>query len=260
MNKNYTYYLTLFTVPFIAFIVLSVSGGRNGQYSGSPGDGGQTCTACHSGGDFGAVPEITSNIPTSGFVYGDTYEVTVSVTSSSTKHGFQLTTEDASNSTVGTYTEGTGSQIVNSGTHMTHTGPGNQQNSWTFDWTAPTFADGSEITFYAAVNATNANGSTSGDQVITTSTSYSLDTAGVDDIERITFSVFPNPSYDYINLDIDESYFPKGNLNISNSIGQVVVNKNIISNRIDVSHLESGVYFVRLNSNNRVATSRFIKE
>ena len=261
MKKNYSYYLMLIAIPFIAFVILSLSGGRDGQYSGSPADGGQTCSACHSGGNFGAVASITSNIPTSGFVYGATYEVTVSVTSSSsTKHGFQLCAEDLSVNYMGTYAAGTGNQIVNSGTHMTHTQAGNSQSSWTFDWTAPSFAEGGEITFYAAVNASNANGNTSGDQVVSTSASYSLDTAGIDDIEHITFSVFPNPSNEYINLDIDESYFSKANLSITNSIGQEVFNKNIVSKRIDISHLEYGVYFVRLNSNNSVATSRFIKE
>ena len=73
---------------------------------------------------------------------------------------------------MGTYAAGTRIQIVNGGTQMTHTQTGNPQSSWTFDWTALSFAEGGEITFYAAVIAVNANGSTSGDQVVSTLASF----------------------------------------------------------------------------------------
>jgi len=260
MKKNYSYYLTLIAIPFIALALLSLSGGRDGQYSGSPGDGGATCTACHSGGSFGAVAQITTNIPGTGFIYGDTYEITVTATSSATKHGFQLTTEDLSDTKVGTYTAGTGNQIVNSGSHMTHTQAGNQQTSWTFDWTAPTTAEGGEITFYASVNATDSQNNTSGDEVVTASRSFSVNSIGIDENELITFSVYPNPTTDYLSLQYDESTLQNADLVITNYNGQVVFNSNTLTDRIDVSNLNSGVYILQITSENKTGFSRFIKE
>lgn len=260
MKKNYSYYLTLIAIPFVAVLLLSLSGGRDGQYSGSPGDSGATCTACHSGGSFGAVAQITTNIPGTGFVYGDTYEVTVSVTSSATRHGFQLTTEDPSQSKVGTYTAGTGNQIVNSGTHMTHTIEGVAQTSWTFDWTAPSSVEDGEITFYAAVNATNANGNTSGDEVVTTSQPYMVNSIGVDENEIISFSVYPNPTTDYISLEYNASLMENASVSITNYNGQVVYQNTSFTDRIDVSNLNSGVYILQLTSDTKKGYSRFIKE
>ncbi len=258
MKKNYSFYLTLLLIPMLAFLFLGLSGGRDGQYSGSPGDGGTTCTACHSGGDFGAVAEITTNIPTSGFVYGDIYEITVSVTSSSSKHGFQLTTEDPSQAKVGSYTAGVGNQVVNAGTHMTHTSAGNSQTSWTFDWTAPESIVGDEITFYAAVNSTNGNGSTSGDQIVTTSLTYPLSTVGVFDNENISLAIYPNPTADYINIDSNES-FVDAVLMIADVSGKIVLESNKIDSKIDIRNLIPGTYILHISSDNKSYQSKFIK-
>ncbi len=260
MKKNYSYYLTLIAIPFVAVLLLSLSGGRTGQYSGSPGDGGATCTACHSGGNFGAVATITTTIPGTGFVYGDTYEVTVTATSSAPKHGFQLTTEDASQTKVGTYAAGTGNQVVNSGTHMTHTLAGNTQTSWSFDWTAPSSAEGGEITFYASVNAVDGTGGTSGDEVVTTSLPYSVNSVGIDENELLSFSVYPNPTADYITLKLDEMDFKSGELAILNYNGQIMHKSTDLNDRIDVSNLKAGIYILQLTSENKKGMSRFIKK
>ena len=259
MKENYTFYLKLLTIPLIAFAFLSLSGGRDGQYSGSPGDAGITCTACHSGGSFAADATITTNIPGTGFIYGDTYQVTVSVASGATKHGFQLTTEDASNTKVGTYTAGTGNQIVNGGTHMTHTSSGNTQNVWVFDWTAPATAEGGQVTFYAAVNATNANGSTSGDEVVTASRSFSHSNLGINEIENISLRIYPNPSAEFLSIDFENSSQENVAVTITNAIGQTVL-KTKTTDRIDVKSLESGVYFLQLKTAKKIGTSRFIKK
>lgn len=258
MKKNYTFYLKLLAIPIFAFFFLSLSGGRDGQYSGSPGDGGTTCTACHSGGSFSADVEITTTIPVTGFVYGETYQVTVSVASGATKHGFQLTAEDASNTKVGTYTAGTGNQIVNGGTHMTHTSSGNTQNAWVFDWTAPAIADG-EITFYTAVNATNANNSTSGDEVITNFAAFSHSTVGIDDLETISMQVYPNPSNDFISLNFDNDLQDNLSVSLINTIGQVVLTTDKTEN-IDISSLKAGVYIMQLKTTNKVGTARIVKK
>ncbi|HIP47416.1 MAG TPA: T9SS type A sorting domain-containing protein [Lutibacter sp.] len=259
MKKNYTFYSKLLFIPLFAFVFLSLSGGRDGQYSGSPGDSGATCTTCHSGGSFGADATVTTNIPATGFIYGDTYQVTVSVASGATKHGFQLTTEDASNTKVGTYAAGTGSQIVNGGTHMTHTASGNTQNAWVFDWTAPAFAEGGEVTFYAAVNATNAQNNTSGDEVVTASRSFSHSSIGIEEFENISLRIYPNPTTEFVTIDSDNDLQKDVAITVSNTIGQTVLTSNT-TERIDVKNLKSGVYFLQLKSANQIGTSRFIKK
>lgn len=259
MKKNYTYYLTLLAIPIVAITLLSLSGGRDGQYSGSPGDGFANCSTCHGGGNFSANASIATNIPASGFEANTTYDITVSVISESSKQGFQLTAEDAANVKVGSFTAGTGSQVVNGGTHVTHTGAGNSQTSWTFQWTAPASAEGNQVTFYAAVNATDGHNNTTGDQVVTTSTS--VNQLSLSDYNRVSFSTYPNPSTDYIKFSMDDSLKDDAEVTITNYQGQLV-KKLVIDasfDRLDVSELANGMYFIQITSGNKLGMSKFIK-
>ncbi len=261
MKKNYKFYLSLLAIPFVSLTLLSLSGGRDGQYSGSPGDGGANCVVCHSpGGNFNANAMISTTIPADGFVSGQTYDITVSVSSTSSKHGFQLTAEDAANNKVGVFVAGTGNQVVNpGGTHVTHTQAGNQQTSWTFTWTAPNTANGDQVTFYAAVNATNSNSSTTGDQVVTTSAQFNKSTVGIKDFQRISFTVFPNPSQDFIQLNLDETQLNQARVTISDYQGKIIKNVEGEMNRIDISNLSKGVYFVQVVSGDKIGFNKFIK-
>lgn len=72
-------------------------------------------------------------------------------------------------------------------------------------------------------------------------------------------SIYPNPTSDFINIDFENIVNPSS-IKITNSLGSAVIeyNSNQISsglNRIDVSNLESGVYFIKID--NKV--SKFIK-
>ena len=80
------------------------SGGIGG-YTGSPGDG-FDCTDCHDNPiDFSLVASITTNIPASGYVPGQSYTIQVGGTSDGSEfgRGFELTAENASNVAVGSY-------------------------------------------------------------------------------------------------------------------------------------------------------------
>ena len=83
MKKNYFFKLSLLMIPAMAFLFMASSGGRDDGRSGSPGDGGATCTACHAGSsDFGLTPSITTDIPNTGYLLNTAYTVNVSSSSS----------------------------------------------------------------------------------------------------------------------------------------------------------------------------------
>ena len=67
---------------------MSLSGGRDGGYSGSPGDGNTTCTQCHSGGNFNASVALQTEVPATGYELGTTYGLQVDV--STILHGQSL--------------------------------------------------------------------------------------------------------------------------------------------------------------------------
>ena len=170
--------LTILAMP--AFLLLySYTGGSPGGKSGSPGDGGSTCTACHTGTAQAQSGLISTNIPFMGYEPGQTYTITVSANMSGiSKYGHELTTEDAAGNKQGTFiiTDPARTKTANGGKSTTHTSGGTVGNgngiSWSVDWTAPSSGTGN-ITFYTALNATNSNSSTSDDQIYTNTRSVS---------------------------------------------------------------------------------------
>ncbi len=172
----------IYKIPFVFLIPLVIilyanSSGSPGGKSGSPGDAGATCVQCHSGTANATSGWITSDIPASGYVPGETYQITATgVHTGVVRFGFELTAENNSGDKVGTFTitDGARTKLINQGNAVTHTFNGTtvsgNSSSWSANWTAPD-TDIGQIRFYAAFNAANGNGNTSGD-VIYTSTLF----------------------------------------------------------------------------------------
>lgn len=79
-----------------------------------------------------------------------------------------------------------------------------------------------------------------------------------DDIDISQLSIYPNP--------VSDKLFILGNINSVDSIelynitGQLVTQFDVVTNQLDVSILEGGVYFIKLNSNDRYKVFKFIKD
>ena len=260
MKKNYIFKLLLLMIPVSAFLLMSSSAGRTQDFrTGSPGDSGNTCATCHDGGSFGTSLSITDDIPSGGYDLNTSYNITVTNTSSASKNGFQVTAEKTSdNSKVGSFTAGSGSQAFNNDNHLTHTVTGNNQDSWTFTWTSPSTDQGT-IKFYAAAVAADGTGGTSGDEVVTASTSeYVL---GTSEANRLDFDMFPNPASEELTIQL-----PSGSENASvefyDYIGRLALTQKVsqTNNSINVQDLSAGVYILKVLSDNKIGTQKFIKK
>lgn len=149
------------------------SGAPNG-FTGSPGDGGNTCavSGCHSGISVGIKTNVfTSNIPTDGYVPGTTYTITATVRSSPSRNtfGFQISPQTNAGVLVGSMiSTSAGTKLTGAGKYLTHTSSGitgsGGVKSWSFNWVAPVAGTGN-VTFYGAFNHANGNGGTSGDSI-----------------------------------------------------------------------------------------------
>lgn len=73
-----------------------------------------------------------------------------------------------------------------------------------------------------------------------------------------SFIVFPNPAKDIFYLSLSEKLSFQNNLIIYNNVGQIVFNESNINAKqtIDISKFSSGMYFVKLMSNNKIYTSK----
>ena len=181
MNGKNTTLLVICTFVFIFAsynAAITKKLGSPAARTGSPGDGpGNTCamSGCHVGGinTFpGSVAIDVSDIPSNGYVSGQSYTIGVTVAESGrSSYGFQLTAEDGAGNKMGNYLAASGSKVV-SGNWVTHTSP-NSSGSWTFDWIAP--SGNSTVTFYAIGNAANGNNSASGDHIYASNVSVQKD-------------------------------------------------------------------------------------
>lgn len=73
----------------------------------------------------------------------------------------------------------------------------------------------------------------------------------------IAFSIYPNPATTVLNVNAEGF----NTIEIVNLLGQTVYTANTTSNmQINISNLNNGVYFVRMNGENGTATQKFIKK
>ncbi|TVZ55394.1 putative secreted protein (Por secretion system target) [Lutibacter sp. Hel_I_33_5] len=264
MKKNYIFKTILFLIPVTAFIMMSASAGRDGGgWSSSPGDDNKTCTSCHltsNAGDFGATVTLQTEVPAEGYSLNTSYGLQIDMTSSSnSRHGFQITAEKESDgSKIGTFTVGgSDTQLVNSGTHVTHTTSGNSQKTWNLNWKAPATDQGA-IKFYVAAIAGNGSG-TSGDQVVT-ATSSSFSVLGIAEAKKLNFSMYPNPAKDRVQVRLSNRE-QNALVTISDYTGKTVQKRQVSSsdNSLDISNLASGVYIMKISSDGKVGTKKLIK-
>lgn len=74
-------------------------------------------------------------------------------------------------------------------------------------------------------------------------------------------SLYPNPVENEINLKFSGNYGEVLNYSISNISGQSVIKgEKLLNNKIDVTNLQAGIYFVKLNIDNKIGTKKFIKK
>lgn len=254
-----------------SFVILS-SGGIVGK-TGSPGE--TTCSGCHSGGagttsvSISTTPSITSN----QFLPGQTYTVTVTVANASfSQFGFGCEILNSSNANAGTMANAqAGVFFANAGakTNAIHSTPksGTGTADFSFEWTAPTSGN---ATIYAAGNAINGTGNTTGDKPGNTSLALTLLSTNLSErpVSSFNLNLYPNPSSNKINIEYllatnanvnIAMYDLKGSevallLNEQQAAGAQTLNADISAN------IEKGIYIIKMSVNDRVATQKlFVK-
>ncbi len=269
---------TLFVLILLFFVVLffvsnnakSYDSGAPDGFTGSPSNG-QTCVMCHSGAPVSVLSNVISNnIPTSGYVPGNTYSFTAQINRfGHSVFGFQISPQDNSGNVLGTLVDvDFETQITGFGTYITHTVSGISgvnSKTWSFDWIAPSAGTGS-VTFYGAFNVTNGNGTSGGDSIFTSTLTINENTVSIEENliqERI--GIYPNPISDYFMLDVKELE-GEMKLTIYNLSGEKCFEENTIkiikgeeSKKIIFDHkLLAGTYLVEIVVKNKKYIKKII--
>ena len=162
--------IILFTLGLTHSIISSPDGAPSG-YAYDKASNYRSCaySGCHSGTAVFAdtsIAKITSNIPSTGYVPGQTYTFTATVNKPGyVRYGFQASPQDSVGNYKGTMIVTNTTKTKITGTkYITHTTSGNSSSSWSWNWVAPAFGSG-QVKMSGALMAANNNGGTSGDSV-----------------------------------------------------------------------------------------------
>lgn len=84
----------------------------------------------------------------------------------------------------------------------------------------------------------------------------------VESLEEYAFvqsTVFPNPTSSELNIVFQQEALEKFDYVIENSLGEILLFGPLIDNKIDVSTLKTGVYFLRTTNGKKLSINRFVK-
>ncbi len=157
------------------------SSGPPAYRTGAPNDDG-TCrdSGCHSSFILNSGDAKFSIAGPSFYVPGEKVKLKISFKDDiGSLHGFEMTALDSNNNRVGKFKSiGNTTQVIppndfrgldeeDKNKYIEHTAVGNQRKRWKVKWKAPADASG-VVTFYAAGNDANGDGSRSGDHIYIT--------------------------------------------------------------------------------------------
>jgi len=157
--------------------VVAFSTGPPASHTGAPGEG--LCTNCHTSFPPNSGPGILTLILPTAYEFGATYQVKVRLEQMGQQRwGFQITALTPTNQMAGSWTitdplrtqtvSGLGRSYVEHTSQGTFAGTPNGPVEWQMNWQAPSSNVGT-VTFYAAGNAANNDGTSLGDYIYSTS-------------------------------------------------------------------------------------------
>ncbi len=262
MKKKFYLGITaaLFVAALFSYSSVSPVGKTN-----SPLDG-NSCTQCHQGSTISNQDNwISSNIPASGYIAGETYTITASGNhSSAVKFGFEITAENET-AKQGTFviTNATETQFAfGDNNFVSHTSDGNTPidgvKTWTFDWIAPAAGTG-DLTFYAAFNSANGNGQNTGDIIFSSELAVTEDVSSkIEENSNLKISITPNPTSEKIILKSDLTIQDIKLIDFSGKLISNFSNVNSNSKEIRVESLSKGIYFLIIKGEGFQKTEKVI--
>ncbi|MFN5148509.1 MAG: choice-of-anchor V domain-containing protein [Flavobacteriia bacterium] len=250
------------------------SGGAAAGLTGAPTEG--NCTSCHSGSVQSGSAEnvltvLSGATPVTSYTPGQTYTVTLVMSSNPAKKGFQATAWDLSNTMAGTFTAGTNTAIngtIKNYANHKSTSNTNAVTAWIWSWTAPATNVG-DVKFYVATNKANGNSDDTGDMIYTSQHIISAPTsAGVNEnsVVASNFRVGYNGESNALNFSFHSLIAGEMSVNIVDlngrsvffgNLGNAVFGENIESLKLP-SDFKNGIYIANFFVNNNAMSAKFM--
>jgi hypothetical protein len=251
------------------------STGINSGASGAPGD--PDCSACHLGGLQDGANQHVFSVAQNGtsvgsYIPGQTYDVTLELTTGNVLEGFQATVLDLTNDEMaGTFsTSNNGTNVIqpsgNSRQYVNHTTNSNTEGNpnWEWQWTAPA-TDIGPVRFYVASNIADGDWNPEDDLIFTSQYTFGSPLGTEELVGNISgFEVGSQVNNKVLAITLTSQQAEMMYLNLVDVSGKSVFTQilgmaMIGSNEEQISlpsHLESGMYVVHFFvGNNSVSSS-----
>jgi hypothetical protein len=236
--------IVILLTAFSGSVVL-YPGGAPAGYTGSPGDG-HDCTGCHNGNLSTVQNWITSDVDPSGYLPGQTYTITVTVSGSGAK-GFEVSPQDLAGNFYGTLILGTGTEFAGGNAHYITQSSSSNSNPkiWTFQWVAPDAGSG-PVTMYGAFAVSKSNTRLSSLVI-----PENIGTGISEKPAENPVSVYPSPANNNLNVrfNLEKEADVKLSLvntatGVKNVLRQMHISMGNQTAKLDCSSFADGVYIL----------------
>lgn len=89
---------------------------------------------------------------------------------------------------------------------------------------------------------------------------FKSNTVSINNIEKNSFSIYPNPARSTINIQGFEKLSTNAIIEIYSIIGVRVAQQNYSEQALDISKLQSGIYLLKISDENKSYSQTFIKQ
>jgi hypothetical protein len=268
--------LTIITL-FVFVAIIAHGGYGPSGYCNDPRNGRKTCktTGCHPTLSAASWSSITSDVPGSGYIPGNTYTITATVTRAShTKFGFEISDQTLAGLTGGALANiNTAVQIRDSlsNHYAGHTSTGTTGTSgfhtWQFHWVAPASGTGM-VRFFGAFNVTNNNNGDLGDTIVLDSMTVTESIMGLNPINdfQSNFRIFPNPASNFLSVETNVGQSSDIEVMLVNARGAnttlLFSEKNFAGDFRNTFDLQgkysAGIYFLKVSIGNKTSVERIV--
>ncbi len=254
--KKHAFYLASAALGIYLIITsfggsLRYPGGSPAGYTGSPGDG-KDCTICHGGSSSTVDNWIAADIPDGGYIPGETYNITVTVSGNGDK-GFLVSPQNFAGEQLGELIAGPQTELKGGTKYVTQSNASSQNpRIWNFQWIAPEAGTG-QVVFYGAFTVNK--------PVTKLSTLNLIENTGVGIGENYSkkMKVFPVPARDVLHVQLDTpeqgAFFEILDLRGKQVYSQSIHNPDF-SVRLD--KMKAGIYFARYSGKRQQESFRLL--
>jgi Secretion system C-terminal sorting domain len=230
--------------------------------TGAPGESTCISSGCHTQGTPTGTITVTG-LPDK-IAPNTSYTITVKNASTNGKaSSFQMTCLDATEAKCGTFTAATGVSVASGGgREYARTSKKTQlvagAASWTFSWKSPAKLANPKVTFYYASIYGNGDGKEKLDGQTLGSKAVTLETtATIDATLDATVKVFPNPTSEFLNIQLQGVNNAEGYLFDQNG-RQIKKMYLSADNQINVKDIAKGNYMLQIWSEGKQTTRKVV--